>query len=146
MASDSFQTELPQTLEEAFPQVDAGVLPMGPRILVQLRRVANVTKSGIVLIEETKETVKWNGQVAKVIAMGPIAFKDRETAVEWPEGAWVAEGEFIRCPRWGGDRIEVPVKAKDGSDAEPVTFVIFNDHEVIAKVTGDPLAQRAYIL
>lgn len=141
MASDSYTHEVSQTLNEAFPDVDPGNAPLGPRVMVQLRRVSNKTKSGIVLVEETKETVKWNGQVAKVISLGPIAFKNRETAADWPEGMWVKPGDFIRCPRWGGDRVEVPVK-----DGDPVVFVIFNDHEIISKVTGDPLAIKAYIL
>lgn len=141
MSSDSFQTEVTQTLDQAFPPVDPGNEPLGPRVMVQLRRVSNTTKSGIVLVEETRETVKWNGQVAKVISMGPIAFKDRQTAAEWPEGTWAQPGDFVRVPRWGGDRIEVKVK-----DGDPIVFVIFNDHEIIARVTGDPLAVKAYIL
>jgi hypothetical protein len=28
---------------------------------------------------------------------------------------------------------------------EPALFMILNDHEVIAKVTGDPLAMRAFL-
>jgi hypothetical protein len=60
----------------------------------------------------------------------------------WKEGVWVEAGDFVRVPRWNGDRIQVPVKDSD----EPITFVVFNDHELIAKVTGDPLAVRTYIL
>ena len=45
-------------------------------------------------------------------------------------------------PRWNGDRVEVPVK----DSTEPVTFVVFNDHEMIAKIVGDPLATKVYIL
>ena len=141
MASDSFDAEGQQALADAFPDVDPNTLPLGSRVLVQLRRVANTTKSGIVLVEETKETVKWNNQVAKVISLGPLAFKNRETAKDWPEGAWVSPGDFIRVPRWGGDRIEIPVK-----DDVPVIFVIFNDTEIIAKVSGDPLNVKTYIL
>lgn len=142
MASDNFTSDTaPQTLEEAFPDVEPGVVPLGSRVLVQLRRSSNKTKGGIVLVEETKETVKWNNQVARVIDMGPLAYKNRETAREWPEGPWVKKGDFVRVPRWGGDRIEIPVK-----DAEPVTFVIFSDHEIISKVTGDPLTVKTYIL
>jgi hypothetical protein len=54
---------------------------------------------------------------------------------------WVKPGDFIRCPRWGGDRIEVAVK-----DGDPIIFVIFNDHEIIGQVTGNPLAMKSYIL
>ena len=142
MPSDSYGYEAPQTLAQAFPQVDPQTEPLGARVLVQIRRVANTTKSGLVIVEETKETVKWNNQVGKVIACGPVAFRNRETKEYWPEGAWVQPGDFIRVPRWGGDRIEIDM----GKNEPPVTFVIFNDHEIIAKVTGDPLAVKAYIL
>ena len=84
-----------------------------------------------------------------MVALGPLAFKNRETGKAWPEGMWVKEGDFIRVPRWNGDRIEVPVKSHTASreeKADPVTFVIFNDHEIIAKIPGDPLAVKTYIL
>lgn len=142
MTQDSFPHEADQSLAEAFPLVEPGIAPLGGRVLVQLRRVANTTKSGIVLVEETKETVKWNNQVARVIALGPLAFRNRETRELWPEGAWIEVGDYIRVPRWNGDRHEVPVKDSN----VPVTFVVFNDHEIIAKVTGDPLNVKAYIL
>lgn len=144
MSSDSFNFDGNTTsMEEAFPVVDPQLVPLGPRVMVQIRRTANKTKSGIVLVEETKETVKWNHQVAKVISMGPIAFKNRETAQEWPEGTWVKVGDFVRVPRWGGDRVEVPLY---GSKEDPVVFVVFNDHELITRITGNPLDQKAYIL
>jgi co-chaperonin GroES (HSP10) len=146
MASDSFDDQLVQDLSEAFPDVDSGVQPLGGRVLVQLRRLGSKTKSGIVLVEETKETAKWNNQVAKVIAMGPLAYRNRETREEWPEGAWVQPGDFVRVPRWNGDRIEVQTKRVDGIESDPVIFVVFNDHELITKVTGDPLKQRIYVL
>jgi hypothetical protein len=74
--------------------------------------------------------------------MGPIAFKNRETAEPWPEGTWVKVGDFVRVPRWGGDRVEVPFNGKE----DPVVFVVFNDHELITRITGNPLDQKAYIL
>lgn len=130
------------TLGEAFPVVDPGVKPLGARILLQIKTVKKTTASGIVLVDETKETEKWNTQVAKVVEVGPLAFKNRETGQFWVEGAWVKEGEFVRVPRWGGDRWTVPVTGQE----EPAYFVIFNDHEIIGKITGDPLAMSTYIL
>ena len=71
----------------AFPSVEPGAKPLGGRILVQLRRTKKkTTGAGILLIEETKETEKWNNMVAKVIAIGPLAFKHRDTMQAWPEG------------------------------------------------------------
>jgi len=128
----------------AFPSVDPGAKPLGARILVQLRRTKKkVTSAGIILVEETKETEKWNNMVAKVIDIGPLAFKKRDTMDPWPEGSWCDVGDFLRVPKWGGDRWEASVPGE--KDEDPALFMILNDHEVIAKVTGDPLAMRAFV-
>lgn len=128
-------------LKEAFPEVDPGAVPVGGRILVQWRQTRKtITSAGIVIVEETKETEKWNNQVAKVIAVGPLAFKHRDTMQPWPEGNWVEVGDYVRMPKWGGDRWEVPI-----NEDETALFSIFNDNEVIAKVTGDPLKVRAFL-
>ena len=129
----------------AFPSVDPGAKPLGGRILVQLRRAKQKTTSaGIILVEETKETEKWQNMVAKVIEIGPLAFKHRDTMQPWPEGSWVELGDFIRVPRWGGDRWERNVPGEEEQE-DPVLFMTINDHEVIAKVTDDPLSFKAYV-
>jgi len=131
-------------LDWAFPVVNPGATPLGGRILVQLRRTKKKTSgSGIILVEETKEAEKWQNMVAKVIYVGPLAFKHRDTMQPWPEGSWCEPGDFIRVPKWGGDRWEVPVP--DQNDEDPALFAVFNDHEMIAKVTGNPLNMRAYL-
>jgi len=142
--SDKPEASYEAALQEAFPAVDAGAVPVGGRVLVQWRQARKtVTSSGIVLIEETKETEKWNNQVAKVISLGPLAFKKRDSLEPWPEGNWIEVGDYVRMPKWGGDRWEVPYG--DKSLGEIALFSIFNDHEVIAKVTGDPLNVKAFL-
>jgi hypothetical protein len=59
----------------------------------------------------------------------------------WPEGSWCDVGDFLRVPKWTGDRWTV--KLENGEDE--VEFMIMNDHEVIAKVTGNPLDVKAFI-
>jgi len=133
-----------QTLEEAFPIVDALMEPVGARVLIQLRAVKEkATASGIVLVEETKETEKWNTMIGKVIAIGPLAFKKRDSMESWPEGAWAKVGDFVRVPKWGGDRWEVDYE-QNGSTGKAL-FTFFNDHELIGRVTGDPLKIKAFI-
>ena len=113
----------------AFPSVNPGAEPLGARVLVQLRRTKKkATSAGIILVEETKETEKWNNMVAKVLMIGPLAFKKRDTMESWPEGAWAQVGDYIRVP-----------------NEDPALFMILNDHELIARVTGDPLEMRAFI-
>ena len=133
-----------QTLEEAFPIVDALMEPVGARVLIQLRAVKEkATASGIVLVEETREAEKWNTMIGKVIAIGPLAFKKRDSMESWPEGAWAKVGDFVRVPKWGGDRWEVDYE-QNGSTGKAL-FTFFNDHELIGRVTGDPLKIKAFI-
>lgn len=141
MASDSFEVMERQTPEQAFPSVDLPAGPFGGRVLLQLRRLPTKTRGGIVLVEDTRETAKWNNQVGKIVAMGPLAFCNRETGQPWTEGAWAKIGDYVRIPRWDGDRIEVPVKNSD-----PIIFVTMNDHQLLSRVLGDPLEQRIYVL
>lgn len=128
-------------LDEAFPACDPGVQPFGSRVLVQIRTPKNKTKGGIILTSETRETDAWNTQVAKVLAVGELAFKNRTTMEHWPEGSWCEPGEFVRVPKYGGDRWTV----KTASGDDEALLVIFNDLDLVGKVTGDPLAIKAFI-
>jgi co-chaperonin GroES (HSP10) len=144
MMTDSTVAGNTADLAEAFPLVDPGAKPLGARVLVQLRRTKKtVTASGIVLVSETRETEKWQNMVGKVIELGPIAFKKRDTMEPWVEGTWCEVGDYIRVPKWGGDRWEIPDPTNQEED--PILFMVLNDHEVIAKLTGDPLAMKAFI-
>ena len=133
-------TSCEDAMAEAFPAVDAGVQPFGSRVLVQIRTPRRVTRGGIILSTDTKDTEKWNTQVAKVISLGPLAYKNRDTQVLWPEGQWCQPGDFVRVPKYGGDRWEVELPT-----GEKALFVIFNDLDIIGRVQGDPLAVRAFI-
>ena len=137
--------DMEQTLAEAFPTVDPLMAPYGARVLIQLRAVKEkVTSAGIYIPEDTKETEKWNTMIGKVIALGSLAFCDRETMKPWPEGTWAAVGDFVRVPKWGGDRWEVDFTDAQGVNGRAL-FTFFNDHELIGKVTGDPRAIKAFI-
>lgn len=127
------------SVDDAFPAVEPGIIPFGSRIMVQIRRAKDKTQSGIYLPEEARKTEASNTQVAKVVALGPLAFKNRSTMTEWPEGAWCQVGDFVRTPKYGGDRWTA--KHED----EEIEFVIFNDLDIIGKVTIDPTTIRAFI-
>jgi co-chaperonin GroES (HSP10) len=127
-------------LNWAFPDVSSGQSPFGGRVIVQLRRIKK--KAGmIIIVDETKESEKWNNMIGKVVAIGPLAFKNRDTMAPWPEGSWAQVGDYVRVPKWGGDRWERPVP----DDEDPVLFMTINDHELIAKVTDNPLSFKAFV-
>jgi len=127
------------SLEDAFPEVDPGIIPFGSRVMVQVRRAKSQTSGGIYIPEEARKTEASNTQVSKVALVGPLAFKNRNTMDMWPEGAWCNPGDFVRTPKYGGDRWTVK---KDGEEIE---FVIYNDLDIIGKITGDPMQIRAFI-
>jgi co-chaperonin GroES (HSP10) len=131
-----------QSLEEAFPSVDPGVVPFGSRVLVQIRTPIAKTAGGIILTDDSRETDKWNVQTGKVVALGPVAFKNRQAMTLWPEGQWCQPGDYIRVPKYGGDRWEVNF-GKGGDDR--AVFTIVNDLDIIGRVTTDPRAVKAYV-
>lgn len=128
-------------LDDAFPKSEPGVKPYGSRVLVQIRTPKTKSAGGIILHNETRETDLWNTQVAKVIALGPVAFHNRDTLKVWPEGIWCQPGIFVRVPKYGGDRFHADVPGSN----ERALFALFNDLDVIGEVTCDPLSVIAYI-
>ena len=134
--------EFDQTLEQAFPDIDPGVTPFGSRVLVQIRSARSKSKGGIALVSETREAVQWNQQVGKVVAIGPLAFHNRETMKLWPEGEWAAVGDFVRVPKYGGDKWERNNPADEDSMA---LFALFNDLDLLGRITCNPLDIIAFI-
>jgi len=133
----------PAELAWAFPEVNSGQAPLGGRVIVQLRRIKK--RAGrIIIVDETKENEKWNNMIGRIVAIGPLAYRNRETMEVWPEGTWANVGDFVRVPRWGGDRWERSVPSEQDQE-DPVLFMTLNDHEVIAKITDDPLSFKAYV-
>jgi co-chaperonin GroES (HSP10) len=140
---------LSQTLEEAFPNVDPGVTPFGSLVLIQVKAAATKTKSGLILTSDTIETESDNTRVAKIIAMGPLAFHTRDTQTPWPEGNWVEPGDYVRIPIYGGDRWRVLVGEVKGPKGDTTKifaeFALIEDLQLKGKITGDPLAQLAFL-
>jgi co-chaperonin GroES (HSP10) len=131
------------TLAEAFPVADPNYIPVGSKVLVQIRTPKSKSAGGLLLLNETQETDKWNTQVGRVIGMGEVAFCNRDTLEPWPEGAWVKIGEYARVPKYGGDRWHVPVTPGD-PNTEYALFCVFRDVDIVGKVP-DPLAVIAFI-
>lgn len=128
------------SIEEAFPSADPGLKPFGNKVLVQIRSPKERSAGGLYIPEETKDTELWNTQVAKVIALGPVAFCNRDTLEKWPEGDWAKPGDFVRVPKYGGDRWWV--YSEDGY--QKALFVLFKDLDLAGSVE-DPLSVVSFI-
>lgn len=123
---------------DCFPAVDPGIQLKGNRIVVQLRKAKDVSKGGIILVNDTKATEKWNEVIAKVVAVGPLAYRDLNTLQPWPEGAWAEPGDLVRVIKYGGDRWAVP-----HGDGE-VVFIILQDREVICSIDNFETARTMF--
>ena len=131
----------PSEIDIAFPNINFGIRPTGSRVLLQIRR-PKAKIGSIHLSQYSKEAEMDNTQVAKVVRVGPLAFRNRNTMELWPEGAWYKEGDFVFVPKYAGSRWrrEIP-----GQKGEKVEFVIFNDLDIVGIVTTDPLSVQAYL-
>lgn len=127
----------------AFPKLDPGILPAGSRVLVQFQRPRVMSAGGIILPADVREAEQFNIQTALMVAHGPLAFRHRDTGELWHEGAWAPVGTFVRIAKHGGDRWAVPVP--DGDQGDEVIFGLFDDHNVVGIVVGDPLKIKAYV-
>jgi len=124
-----------------FPKVNPGFKPFGSRVLVQIRGAKSMSAGGIIFTETTKDTERDNTQVAKVIAIGPLAYRNRNTMEPWPEGSWCAVGEYVYVPKYGGIRFERKVPPGVQAYDDYVQFAVFDDLNLIGDVE-DPLVDK----
>lgn len=130
----------------AFPDVSPPYLPTGKNILVQLRTPGNYKILGngqkFFFADESVEVEKFNIQTAIVRYLGPVAFRHRLTMETFPEGEWAVPGEFVRVPKFGGDRIGIPL---DDEQKRSAFFVMVNDTDIVGRVYGDPLDLKGIV-
>ena len=140
MAFDLSSRDEPDTRSEleCFPDIDPGIEVAGDRVLVQLRREKNTSKGGIILVDETKQTLRFNETVAKVRQIGPLAYKSPDNLEPWIEGPWCKEGDLVRTIKYGGDRFVV----NPDDDGAPVVFITIQAREVISRIKSFEAAQK----
>ena len=127
-----------RTEEECFPAIDTGIDVAGDRVLVQLRREKSTSKGGIILVDETRQTLRFNETVAKVIQIGPLAYKSPEDLSPWPEGNWCNVGDLVRTIKYGGDRFVV----QPDDEGSPVVFITLQAREIISRIKSFDHAQK----
>ena len=90
------------------------------------------------MVSETKATEKWNDVIAKVVSLGPLAYKDTNSMQDWPEGPWCKAGDIVRVIRYGGDRWSVPHLESE------VNFVVLMDREIIGTLDSYDVARTMF--
>ena len=94
--------------------------PTGWRMLVLPFKMADKTKGGLFLGQETLERQQVASQCGLVLEMGPHCY-DKE---KFPEGPWCKKGDWVVFARYAGSRIQI-----DGGEVR-----LLNDDEVLATI------------
>lgn len=95
--------------------------PSGWRILILPFRGLGKTKGGILMADETIERNSLATVVGYVLAVGPLAYADKD---KFPTGPWCKKGDWVMIGRYAGTRFRI-----EGGEVR-----IINDDEVIATV------------
>jgi len=122
-----------QYIEKHFPQVESGATPCGNQIIIQLRTVPKKSAGGIVFVEETKEFNQGNTVVARVVSLGQIAYRDRNSGDSWKEGSWAEVGDIVLAPRYGGFRFSVSIPDTD----DEAHFAVLNDYDIKMRIEAN---------
>ncbi|HXO72949.1 MAG TPA: hypothetical protein VN838_28675 [Bradyrhizobium sp.] len=111
----------------AWPDVNPGQKPIRSWVICQKKLVPRVSKGGIVYSDQTREDEMFGMTGARVVAIGPLAFKDANTGAELPGAPWYKVGDFVRIPVTGLRQWKV--KTEDHGE---VIFVLMQDVHVQA--------------
>ena len=95
--------------------------PTGYRILVLPFAGPKKTKGGIILSDNTQETIQMTTVCGLVLKMGDLCYHDKE---KFPKGPWCKLKDWIIFSRYAGSRFKI-----DGGEVR-----VLNDDEVISTI------------
>jgi co-chaperonin GroES (HSP10) len=108
-----------------------GVLePSGYRILVRIPNLPGQMKknANLIMPEETRRLEEFAQLTGQVIALGPLAYKDKDKFGE----PWCKPGDYVLMRAYAGTRFTM--RGEDGKDS---VYALINDDTVQGVVRGD---------
>lgn len=93
------------------------IKPLGGRVVLQLLKKEEVTKSGIVLPDTVDKDKKSEGEVV-AIGPGKLLEDGKRAPIE------VSVGQKVLVKSWGGDEVEIDGEEYKIFDAEDILAVI----------------------
>ena len=133
------------SIHEAWPDIEPFCDPLGSLILVQMRLPPLQLTGAFEVSQDDRMTERDNCQIGKVIAVGPLAFRHRDSGQLWPEGAWCGVGDFVIVPKYQGERTRTKHKrtqtyyTHDGTERtrpveDDLEQVLFKDLAMLGKI------------
>lgn len=93
----------------------------GYHVLVQPVSIKQKTKGGIILPDSTKDDIAYLTTVGKVVALGDLAYDDKE---KFPLGPWCQEGDYVAYGKFIGQKLQY----------KGVKFLLLFDDQIIMRV------------
>ena len=119
--SNETSTKIPTDTKGIKEYLDSLPDPIGYRMLIRPFAGEAKTKGGIILSEQTQDTIAMTTVIGIVVKMGDLCYLDKD---KFPTGPWCKEGQFVMYGRYAGSRF----KTKYGEHR------ILNDDEIIGVV------------
>lgn len=119
--SNETSTKIPTDTKGIKEYLDSLPDPIGYRMLIRPFAGDAKTKGGIILSEQTQDTIAMTTVIGIVVKMGDLCYLDKD---KFPTGPWCKEGQFVMYGRYAGSRF----KTKYGEHR------ILNDDEIIGIV------------
>lgn len=108
--------------------------PVGMRVLIRPVGPKEKSKGGILLPDQAKDAEEYNNARGRVLAVGPMAFRDKRTGTEWFGGPWAKKGDWVIFGKFAGQKIVV----------SGVKMILINDEDITATIPN-PDIMAAYI-
>jgi co-chaperonin GroES (HSP10) len=109
----------PNSIEKS--TLDRMPSPTGYRLLVLPYAGPATTKGGVILSDNSKDTIQMTTVCAYVLKMGDLCYSDK---ARFPNGPWCKTGDWVIFGRYAGSRFRI-----EGGEVR-----ILNDDEIIAKI------------
>jgi len=109
----------PNSIEKS--TLDRMPSPTGYRLLVLPYAGPATTKGGVILSDNSKDTIQMTTVCAYVLKMGDLCYSDK---VRFPNGPWCKTGDWVIFGRYAGSRFRI-----EGGEVR-----ILNDDEIIANI------------
>lgn len=124
IAARRYDDQLLADLDYQFPDVKPGLMPLGSMIVLQERRALK-RRGSILLAADTSDADQAKTPVARVVALGPVAFREWKGGQMWEGGPWAKPGDYVIVPRISDMKWKRP--APDG-DEDAIFRMVLDKH------------------
>ena len=108
--------------------------PLNWKVLVQPHQVKMKTKGGLYLASQSKDNEEYMTAHGRVLALGDLAYKDRDTGQSWRMTTVPKEGDRVTYGKYAGQKVTI----------NGVRLLLLNDDE-ITSILPESVEVTSYI-